>query len=274
MPRWQRALVTGASSGIGLAIARRLASDGTDLVVVARREDRLVALAAEFPHLDVEVLVCDLTAPTERAAVVARLQSSTRPIDLVVNNAGVASTGHFHEIALSEHERVTNLNVVAVTALSHAPLARMVAAGHGAVLNVSSISSRQPDATAPTYAATKAFVTSLTQAINAGLRGSGVTATAVLPGITPTEIDDRAVVAGRARRPEIRARRFITTSVDFVAREALAAAARGQEVCVPGLANRLLLAAASPYPSSLRGRVVGRGFAVMRRVLAKRPPRA
>jgi short-subunit dehydrogenase len=267
VPRWQRALVTGASSGIGRAIARRLAADGTHLVVVARREDRLVALAAEFPHVEVEIFVCDLTVPDERDAVIARLQSPTRPIDLLVNNAGIASNGHFHEIALSQHERVTNLNIVAVTALSHAPLARMMAAGRGTLINISSISGRQPDTVAPTYAATKAFVTSLTQAINAGLRGSGVTATAVLPGITPTEIDDHADHVVSAGRPPIRPPRFLITSAEFVAREALEAASRGRQICVPGRVNRLLLAVAAPYPTSLKGRILRRGIGVARRLL-------
>ena len=230
-----------------------------------------MALAAEFPLIDIEVLACDLTMADERATVIARLQSLLRPIDLVVNNAGIASAGHFHEIALSEHERVTSLNLVAVTALSHAPLARMVAAGHGALLNISSISSRQPDALAPTYAATKAFVTSLTQSISAGLEGTGVTATAVLPGITPTEIDDGAGRDGRTARPEIPARRLLIRSADFVAREALDAAARGQAVCVPGFANRLLVAAACPYPTSVKGRLIGKAFGMARRLMSKRP---
>jgi short-subunit dehydrogenase len=269
VPTWERALVTGASSGIGRAIARQLAQKGTALVLVARREQRLRALADEFAGLDVEVFPCDLTARPQREQLVTRLQSWTRPIDLVVNNAGIASEGLFHEISWPEHERVIELDVVALTELSHAPLARMIATRRGCVVNISSISGRQPDPTAPTYAASKAFVTSLSQSMHAGLRGTGVTVTAVLPGITPTEISGGDDAGERTRRPEIAMRRHLRTTADFVASEALAAAARGDQICVPGIANRALIALAAPHTTSIKGRVIGGAFTLARRLLSR-----
>ncbi len=179
------ALVTGASSGIGEVFARTLAEAGVPTVVVARRVDRLQAIADEFSH--VEVLAADLLTDTGQRKVAARIGDAARPVDLVVNNAGFGSNGIFAELDADRLADEVELNVAALTRLSHAALAAMVPRGRGWLLNVSSVASFQPAPQLAVYAATKAYVTSLTESLHEEVRGSGVHVTALCPGLTKTE---------------------------------------------------------------------------------------
>ena len=224
--RWDLALVTGASSGIGDAVARRLAAEGTDLVLVARDRERLEQLAAELraAHgVTVEVLDADLSAPVSRAAVEKRLVDGERPVDLLVNNAGFGTTGDFASLPIGREEQEVQVNVLAVMRLTSAALGPMLERRRGAVVNLSSMAALHPTPSTATYGATKAFVTSFSEALHEELAGTGVTVTAVLPGFTRTEFQERAnwtahdsVPAGAWLSPE------------QVATEALDAAAAGR----------------------------------------------
>ena len=170
---YQTALVTGASSGIGERLARRLAADGCDLVILARRTGRLEALAAELRgahRVGVEVLTADLTSAAGLAAAQARLSNPGRPIELLVNNAGFGSSGLFADLPASRAEDQVRLNVMAVVQLTHAALPGMLRCGHGGVLNVSSVAGFVPSPGAATYGATKAFVTSFSESLAAEAR--------------------------------------------------------------------------------------------------------
>ncbi len=174
--RWNRALVTGASSGIGDACARVLAAEGTDLVVVARDRDRLQRLAGELGSaVDVEVLAADLADPDQLACVEERLAGDDDPVDLLVSNAGFGKTGDFVELDIDVEAQVVAVNVTAVLRLAHAAGRRMASAGSGSILNVSSVAAYLPGPGSATYAATKAFVTSFSiglgeELIHAGCR--------------------------------------------------------------------------------------------------------
>jgi len=180
------ALVTGASAGIGEQLARQLAQRGHDLVLVARDRERLEALAkdveAEF-GAQCEVLSADLTVPAELATVEAR----ARDVDVLVNNAGFGSFGRFDQLDIDVESREINLNVLALVRLTHAAAGGMTQRGHGGILNVSSLAGHQPGPLNATYSATKAFVTSFTQAVHEELKGTGVAVTALCPGFTHTE---------------------------------------------------------------------------------------
>ncbi len=196
--RWNRALVTGASSGIGREIARQLAATGTDLVVVARNVERLEALAEELP-VDVEVLAADLSNHEQTLRVEARLADNERPIDLLVNNAGFGRGGPFVDNDRDTASSVLAVNVAAVLRLSHAAAVAMVdrhrtTGQRGGILNVSSMAGDLVSPNSAVYAATKAFVTSLSESIHQELAGEGVVVTAVLPGFTHTEFQERADV--------------------------------------------------------------------------------
>ena len=156
MPRWNRALVTGASSGIGAAIARQLAADGVELVVVARDTGRLQALADELA-VDVEVLAADLTQPADVERVAERLTATDAPVDLLVNNAGFGFVGRFTDLPYDKEHAVVAVNVVAVHRLSQAAAIAMTGAGGGAIVNIASVVGYLPAAGSATYAATKAF---------------------------------------------------------------------------------------------------------------------
>ncbi|MEA2828610.1 MAG: uncharacterized protein QOG43_3049 [Actinomycetota bacterium] len=252
-PRWPVALVTGASSGIGAAFARRLAASGSDLVVVARRRDRLDELASELEAahgVRVEALVADLTDPAQLALVEARLADPVRPVDLLVNNAGAGGHGAFASLAANDVEAMVRLNLVALMRLTSAALPAMVARGSGGIVNVSSISGEQPIPFVATYAATKAFVTSLSESVHEEVRRQGVAVTAVLPGFTRSEFHDRADMGRSIPKP------FWITA-DEVAAAALAAVARGQAICVPRASYRLLVALARHAPRGLVRRVAG-----------------
>jgi short-subunit dehydrogenase len=253
MPRWPTALVTGASSGIGRAVAVQLAAEGSDLVVVARRRDRLEDLAAELSGahgVAVEVLVADVTDTEQLAAVEARLRSGAPPVDLLVNNAGLGAHGAFAEIPIDWQEGQIRLNVLAPVRLSHAALEGMLARGTGGILNVSSIAGRQPMPHVATYAATKAYLSSFSHALHEEVRRQGVTVTALLPGFTRTEFHDAAGMS-RSAVPGL-----AWMSAEVVARAGLEAVARGRAQCVPGLGYRVMNGISAVTPWALSRRVL------------------
>jgi short-subunit dehydrogenase len=247
------ALVTGASSGIGEAFARRLARDGHDLLLAARSESALAALAKELREssgADVEVLVADLAAAPDLRRVEERVRAERLP-ELVVNNAGVGTAGPFAERDLELEEQQIRLNVIALTRLTHAALSTMVPRGRGAVINVSSLAGMGPYPFTATYGATKAFVNSLTEALAEELRGSGVRLQALCPGFTRTRFQERAGLD-----PET-VPRFAWMTAEAVVDASLAALARGELVCVPGAGYKVLRAASGAIPRSVFRRFIG-----------------
>jgi short-subunit dehydrogenase len=249
---WRTALVTGASSGIGAALARQLAAGGTDLVVVARDRARLDSLATELtdrhPGLTVEVLPADLADAGQLAAVEARVADAAteRPVDLLVNNAGFGTYGPFVDADLDVEEREIRVNVVAVVRLTHAAVRAMVPRGRGAIVNIASVAGLQATPGNATYGATKAYVAMFGEALHTELSGTGVTVTTVLPGFTRTEFQERAGNEGR-RIPSP-----AWQSADDVAAEALAAARAGKPWVVTGLLNKLAAASVNLTPRALR----------------------
>ena len=248
---WNTALVTGASSGIGEAITRRLAAAGVPVVVVARRSDRLAALADELAGI--EVLVADLGTAAGVTAVSARLGDPKRPVDLLVNNAGFGTSGRVASMDPDRSGREIDLNVKALTQLTQAALPAMLGRSQGWILNVSSVAAYQPVPDMAVYAATKAFVSSFTEALHEELRGTGVHATALCPGLTPTEFV--SVSSAEAKLDRFPA--FAYTSAGQVADQGLSAAARGLAVCVPGIAYKAMVGAVGLAPRAVVRRLAG-----------------
>lgn len=238
------ALVTGASSGIGEQFARQLAARGYDLVLVARRRDRLEGLAAELPTA-AQVIACDLAADVDRLPEQVRCLGLD--VDLLVNNAGFGRYGRFWEIPEDEDARQVRVNCEAVVTLTRAFLPAMVERGRGGVINIGSTSALQPLPYTATYAASKAFVRSFTDALHAELRGTGVKALTVNPGPVPTEW---SAVSGLDHST------FIPGSIPAsqVVSEALAAYDRGCRDLIPGARARWVarLSTAGPRAAVLR----------------------
>jgi short-subunit dehydrogenase len=250
MRKWRTALVTGASSGIGDAFARRLAHEGTDLVLVARDLERLEGTAAELVDrhgILVEVIEADLAAPVARSVVERRLADPDRPVDLLVNNAGFGTAGAFAELPVGREEQQIQLNIVAVVRLTSAVLPGMIERRRGAVLNVASIAGVLPAPGSATYAATKAFVCSFTDSLHGELAGTGVTATASLPGFTRTEFQARAGWDEQDHVPS-----WAWLDAERVARESLTATAAGRARVVPSFGYRALVGAAQVIPPAPR----------------------
>jgi short-subunit dehydrogenase len=188
------ALVTGASSGIGAIYAERLAARGFDLLLVARDEDRLQTAANKLraEHgIKVEVLKADLTQRDDVLKVEQRLRSDSS-ISLLLNNAGVAADGLLANSDMDQMEKLIQLNVTTVTRLASAAAASFAKAGRGSIINIASVVALFPERFNATYSASKAYVLSLTQSLNAELEGTGVKVQAVLPGVTRTEIWERS----------------------------------------------------------------------------------
>lgn len=252
LDRWNRALITGASSGIGEAFARRLAALGTDLVVVARNAERLEILAADLAEahgVSVEVLVADLAKRTSVRAVAKRLRADP-PIDLLVNNAGLGYEGTFTSLDLKRDGGVVDVNVWALHHLTHAAAKTMEKRGQGGILNVSSVAGFGPAPGASTYAATKAFVTTLSTALHDELAPSGITVSCLCPGLTRTEFHQRAEATAADNSPEA----FWQTAEE-VAQAGLEGLARGKAVVVPGAHNKAYAGLLQVVPSSLSRRI-------------------
>jgi short-subunit dehydrogenase len=220
-------LVTGATSGIGHAFARRLAASRQDLVLVARTTERLEAVAEELRRVHgvrVEVLPADLADPEDLRRVAARLTDAGRPVDLLVNNAGFGARGRLLSGDVAEEVRLLDVLVRAVLVLTCSALPGMVERGRGRVVNVSSVASFVPGGT---YSAAKAWVTTFTQGLHAELAGTGVTATALCPGYVRTEFFERAGL-NTSRLPE-----FLWLEPDEVVAACLRDVALGRVVSIP-----------------------------------------
>ncbi len=233
-------------------MARQLAGAGVPVVAVARRGDRLATLQAEFPII--EILAADLTTPEGVAAVVARVGDGTRPLDLVVNNAGFGTSGRFVELAPDRLSKEIALNIDALMRISHAAVGPMVGRGRGWLLNVSSVAGFQAAPGLATYAATKSFVTTFSEALHEELRGTGVVVTALCPGLTRTEFQSISSSSDRSAR--FPALAWMTP--DAVARRGLADCARGRALSIPGPLNRALVVGSSGMPRSVVRRLLGR----------------
>jgi uncharacterized protein len=257
------ALITGASSGIGEALAGCFARDGHALVLVARRRDKLQALAEALRSahgVRVDVLPADLARPGAAQDLAATLRRRRRSIDVLVNNAGVLEQGLFASHDAARHSQIIDLNVSGLTAMIAAFLPAMLARGSGRILNVASIAAFQPVPGLATYAATKAYVLSLTESLAEELQGSGVSVTALCPGITATAMLDKAAQTD-ARLGALPA--FVVGSADTVAEQGLQACLRGTVICVPGTLNRAVTLAGRVAPRWMVRRI---GGAVVRRV--------
>lgn len=249
------ALVTGATSGIGLSFAHQLAERGHDIVLVARDRVRLENVSDELRakyDVGTEILVADLSDRADTGKVAERLADQARPVDLLVNNAGYALKKRFLDNDISEEEAVFDVLGRAVLVLSHAAARAMRERGHGAIVNVSSVAGQ---ITSGTYSAVKSFVTVFTEGLASELAGTGVTATALLPGFTRTEFHQRARL-NMSRLPT-----FLWLDPHRLVSDCLDDVSRGRVISVPGAQYKAIVALLRVLPRSLvrsRARTVHR----------------
>jgi uncharacterized protein len=231
------ALVTGASSGIGAEIARQLAARGHGVTLTARRQERLDELAEELSGehgIRAETIAADVSEGAERDRLAAEIESRGLTVEILVNNAGHGDSGSTHRTDRTRLLSMVRLNCEALLDFHARYTAEMAERGRGAVINVASTAAFQPIPGTGTYAATKAFVLSLSESAHNELAGTGVTVTALCPGPVKTEFMETAGVgAAEEQVPGI-----FWTDVEDVAREAVEGADKGKRVVVPGLLNR------------------------------------
>jgi short-subunit dehydrogenase len=231
------AVITGASAGIGREIARQLAQVAGTLILVARRTDRLEALRRELlalnPDLRVVCETLDLAIPEQVEAFAQRLHDDGVELDFLINNAGLGDSGRFESGEWRKIENMLQVNVVALTCLCHQLIPVLRRHRPGAILNVSSIASVLPVPNLAVYAATKAYVSSFSEALRAELRGTGISVTHLCPGPVDTEFQQVARRDGdpeRAHAPD-----FIKVSVELAARAGLRAVSRDHARVFPGV---------------------------------------
>ncbi len=243
--------MTGATSGIGAAFARRLAAEGYDLLLVARDEERLGKLATDLGARggDVEGLTADLATPEGCDTVAERLSDQSHPVDLLVNNAGMTLNTSFLRSTVAKEEMLLRLNVNAVMRLTLAVLPGMVARRRGGVINVSSVTGFAALMPGSTYPATKAWVTNFTESTAQSVGRFGVRMMALCPGYTRTEFHQRAGI-DVSKTPD-----FLWLDADAVVRDGLRDLRRGKMVSVPDWKYKTMVFAVRHMPSPLVRRV-------------------
>ena len=240
-------LITGASSGIGADIARELAARGHAVTLVARREDRLKKLANELSvahGVHAEVAACDVSDPRARERLVAGIEERNVDVEVLVNNAGFGTAGHFVDLDRDRELEMVRTNVEAVVDLCSTYVPQMVQRGRGAVLNVASVAAFQPLPRQATYAASKAFVLSFSEALHQELGDSAVSVTALCPGPVPTEFTEVAGI--EAEIPPI-----LATTAEENARAAVKAMEKGRRGVIPGPVNMVSAMSARVTPHSV-----------------------
>lgn len=245
------ALVTGASAGIGASFARLLAAEGYALILVARREERLRALADELSaahELRCEIIVADLTESAAPLDIVARAEALGLNIDVLINNAGLSGRGKFAETPWPDLAGELQLMVTAVTELARRVVPGMKQRGWGRVVNVSSLAAFAPPAASLLYTGIKSYVLNMSQALDMELKAHGVHVTALCPGFTRSEFHD--VMGTRETMNKFPG--LIWQDADEVARAGYAAVMKGRPVCVPGAFNKLVASGMRPIPQRLR----------------------
>jgi hypothetical protein len=244
-PTRPRALVTGASSGIGADLARELAKDGYDLVLSARSTAPMQALAAELGACGASAVVVpgDLARPGAAAELAREIEDRGLEIDTLVNNAGLGAIGRFDQMDPERISEMLQVNIVALTELTRLLLPAMIVRRHGRVLLVASTASFQPGPRMAVYFATKAYVLSFGEALAYELRSTGITVTTLCPGATATNFFKTAGANEIALRP--------TMTAAEVARIGYRACKAGRRVVVAGVLNRVLAVAARLVPHSI-----------------------
>jgi len=234
--RKQTALITGASSGIGLELARLFARGGFDLVLVARSLDKLNQLAGELRErwgVSVRILVKDLTNPQAPDEVFQGLRQASIPIDILVNNAGFGAYGFFHQLDLKRDLEMIQVNIAVLTKLTKLFLPAMIERKQGKILNVASTAAFQPGPLMAVYYATKAYVLHFSEAIANELRGTGVTVTCLCPGPTRSGFQEMADIEN------VKLVRAGMMSSERVARIGYEGLLKGKTVVVAGLRNKI-----------------------------------
>jgi short-subunit dehydrogenase len=249
----ERALITGASSGIGLELARQFAKHGHPLVITAPVESELQALARALQSdysVDVQIVARDLEDPQAPQQIFDVVERSGAQIDILVNNAGLGRRGNFWEIPLEDDLKMLRVNIGAVVRLTKLFLPPMIARGGGRILNTASVAGFEPGPTLAVYHATKAFVLSLSEALATELQDAGVTVTALCPGATDTDFfpkasmeDTKIFQKGNVMPPQ------------EVAEKGYDAMMRGERVFVPGAMNKALVFSRRFLPESAQAKV-------------------
>jgi short-subunit dehydrogenase len=267
------AVVTGASSGIGAAFARQLAARGYDLLLVARREDRLRALAADIASahaIQIETMSADLASDEGRDRLAARIRAASN-LGLLVNNAGFGTVGLFHHASLEQQDQMHRLHVLTTLALSHAALENLTAreetSGGRGIINVSSVASFGQSPSNISYCATKAWMTTFTEgmAIELVVKRSLLRVQALCPGFTYSEFHDRI---GMDRNP---IPKQLWMTADFVVAESLRGFERGQVVVIPGWRYKIIVAFIKAMPGPLMRRISAVAAQRFRRPVAVKP---
>src|SRR5205085_11002885 len=251
--RKMTALVTGASGGIGLELARLFAADGHDLVLVARSRDKLAGLAEELGgkhNVSARVLPADLARPEAPREIFDGLRAEGTNVDALVNNAGIGSYGLFVETDLKSELDLLQINVVALTHLTKLFLPAMIARRRGHVLNVASTAAFQPGPLMAVYYASKAYVLSLSEALSNETAGTGVTVTVLCPGPTGTGF----VAAAGMEESKLFDRGAMTARA--VAEAGYRGMLGGKTIVIPGFRNRLLASSYRLAPRGLTNEVV------------------
>ncbi len=241
-------LITGASGGIGEALAGEFAAGGSDLVLVARSKDKLERICrrlADERGIDAIAIPADLAKPGAAGRLQRAVRARKRHVETLVNNAGVLEMGAFAEIRPSRHLELVQLNVIALTELTRAFVPAMIERQHGRIMNVASIAAFQPVPSLASYAATKAYVLSLTEALSQELKAHGITATALCPGITDTNMVStmKGKHKGAAKIPG-----FLVADAAGVAAEGYQACIKGEVIRVPGVINMAAAVAGRASP--------------------------